>query len=146
MSTKIYFSFPFKFETQAKNIINQINELIIKELQGSESWKFLIPESLDCLMHEYFYGDLKFLDSSDIFLIHLPEASIGASCELAIFKTKFPFKPAIGIKCCKHGWLERLLDYKFDNIESTAKCLSRLIENINSRTILDGRNVFLRGE
>jgi len=116
--------------------MNRVTEIdsILKELTSNVSdIVFVRPIPLDCKHHEYFYADLKLLLESDALLVYAPEATIGVSCELAIFKVKKPHCPAIGYRCIKHGWFDRLLDYQFDSLSDIIQVLSNINYCLTSR-------------
>jgi len=124
---KFYCSFPFKFKkTALKNLSKIENDLST----FSDMFSLYIPKLMDTKYHEYFFTDIYKLEKSDALVIFIPEPSIGTVAELSIFKTKFPFKPAIGINCIEHGWLTRLLDYNV-NIDECIEIMKNLILSHN---------------
>jgi len=105
---------------------DQVNKILERLTSALPNIKFIRPILVDCKHHEYFYADVKLLLESDVLLVYAPEVTIGVPCELAIFKTKKPFCLAIGYKCVKHGWFDRLLDYQFDFLDDVIQVLSNV--------------------
>ena len=115
----VYFSHPMSRIKEAEDML--------KELSSRLTYiKFVRPIPINCKHHEYFYADTKLLLESDALFVFAPEPTIGVSCELAIFKTQKPYCPAIGYKCIKHGWFDRLLDYQFNSLDDVIQVFSNI--------------------
>ncbi|WP_457627422.1 hypothetical protein [Persephonella sp.] len=123
----IYFAsgFPFinKLRVELQDFLMEIPDI-------KEGYSLIFPEMLDNhLQHEYVFTDLYYLGIADILVVYMPEPSIGASMELAYFKTKFPDKPAILYNSIEHGWLEHFADIRVNSREELLSVLKNFLRS-----------------
>ena len=129
----IYYSFGFRFQEDANKIIEHIKTRLIGL---EENFKIRIPKQFKPVntgKGEFFFSDLYQLYSSDILISYIPEPTAGAICELAMFKTKYPTRCAIGVHCMEHDWIQWLLDYNFTEanaLDIASDTLKSLILNM----------------
>ena len=124
----IYYSFPFATEEESLIQLREIKDKLKETSLSSSYYNFLVPSysaTSACV-----YGDILKLDKSDILLTYIPIPSIGCACELMYFKTKYPFKPIVGINCMSHVWLQEMINYRTNDIDNTVILLKALIEEL----------------
>jgi len=122
---RIYCATGFKF---MDNMIKLVETIRNESILISTKCQFCIPQLLtNTKHHSYVYSDIEGLRTSDVLLIHIPEPSVGACCELGFFKASKPHNPIIAYRCMDHPWIKHLSDFYVDDYNDVIDILETFL-------------------